>query len=101
MSPSNVRMATAHVRSPRIMTPSTTAWPPMYRGLASRLRALGRGALIRGALIDSALLGSLGLARLRLRVPTLEALDSTTGVDQLLLSGIEGVTFRAELYPQL
>jgi len=78
----------------------------MYRGLAPRLRALGRGALgrgalIRGALIDSALLGSLGLARLRLRVPTLEALDPTTGVDQLLLSGIEGVTFRAELYPQL
>ncbi len=28
MSPSGVRTATAHVRSPRIMTPSTTAWPP-------------------------------------------------------------------------
>ena len=24
-----VRTDTAHVRSPRIMTPSTTAWPPM------------------------------------------------------------------------
>ena len=29
MSPSGVRIATAHDRSPRIMTPSTTAWPPM------------------------------------------------------------------------
>ena len=29
MSPSGVRTATAHVRSPRIMTPSMTAWPPM------------------------------------------------------------------------
>ena len=29
MSPSGVRTATAHVCSPRIMTPSTTAWPPM------------------------------------------------------------------------
>ena len=29
MSPSGVRTDTAHVRSPRIMTPSTTACPPM------------------------------------------------------------------------
>ena len=29
MSPSGVRTAIAQVRSPRIMTPSTTAWPPM------------------------------------------------------------------------
>ena len=29
MSPSGVRTATAQVRSPRIITPSTTAWPPM------------------------------------------------------------------------
>ncbi len=29
MSPSGVRTAIAYDRSPRIMTPSTTAWPPM------------------------------------------------------------------------
>ncbi len=29
MSPSGVRTAIAQERSPRIMTPSTTAWPPM------------------------------------------------------------------------
>ena len=28
MPPSGLRTATAQVRSPRIMTPSTTAWPP-------------------------------------------------------------------------
>ena len=32
MSPSSVRTATAQLDSPRIITPSMTAWPPMYRG---------------------------------------------------------------------
>ena len=29
MSPSGVRTAMAQVEAPRIITPSTTAWPPM------------------------------------------------------------------------
>src|SRR5438876_22436 len=37
---------------------------------------------------------------LGLRGATLEALDATTRVDQLLLAGVEGVTLRAELDAQ-
>src|SRR5882762_8409730 len=49
----------------------------------------GRG----GRLTTDLLLRSLG-------VPALEALDPTTGVDELLLARVEGVALRAELDPQ-
>ena len=60
MSPSGVRTATAHVDSPRIMTPSTTAWPPMYRGCLAILDAPPR-ARARGPGLLPALLLGLGL----------------------------------------
>ena len=60
MLPSSVRTATAHEDSPRIITPSTTACPPMYRGcvghatLPSGLAASGELAFFLLALADLA-----------------------------------------------
>src|SRR4051794_15607132 len=88
MAPSGVRTATAQAVSPRIITPSTTACPPMYRGWS----AMRRSRVSRSALL-------LGL--LALGVAALEALDATTRVHQLLLAGVEGVALGAELHAQL
>ena len=44
MSPSGVRTATAHVVAPRIITPSMTAWPPMYFGCSEMVRLLDAGS---------------------------------------------------------
>src|SRR5579862_3162719 len=80
MSPSGVRIATAQLRGPRIITPSRTAWPPIACDIEERaLRA-----------------DALGLFE-----PPLEALDASARVDQLLLAGVERVAIRADLDVQL
>ena len=101
----------AHVRAPRIITPSSTAWPP---------RGASRDAVRRPCGLDRA--GRRALARLarapgrparrtprappapgsRGRAPALgdaplEALDATAGVDQLLPAGVERVAGGADL----
>src|SRR3954447_12291709 len=90
MSPSGVRTATAHAVSPRIITPSTTACPPMYRGW-SAMRCSRSARRLGGLLLG---LGALGVA-------ALEALDPAARVHQLLLAGVEGVALRAELDAEL
>src|SRR3954451_2311783 len=99
-SPSGVRTATAQTETPRIITPSSTAWPPTG---ASRLATRAPSGMRSGsAPFDEAgsprpvpgklppCLGVLGRA-------ALEPLDPATAVDQLLLAGVERVTLRAEL----
>src|SRR3954451_17229087 len=66
--PPGVRTATAQLDGARILTPSTTAWPPIAALAALRLLRL---------------LGPRG--------PALEALDAAAGVHQLLLARVERV----------
>src|SRR5688572_14624845 len=77
MSPSGLRTATDHAEGPRIITPSRTAWPP-----------IGWLMLVLGS--------PAGLLE-----PALEALDSSAGVDELLLARVERVAFGANLDVQL
>src|SRR3954451_9833332 len=81
MLPSGSRTETAQCVAPRIITPSSTACPPMYRG----------------SFLDT--MCCLGLLLL-LGVATLEALDPATGVNELLLARVERVALRAELDPE-
>src|SRR5436190_7298499 len=78
ISPSGLRTATAQLDGERIITPSRTAWPPI--AVATELAALA------------------GLRALQL---ALEPLDAATGVDELLLAGVEGMAGRADLDVQL
>src|SRR4051812_31406598 len=73
MRPSGRRTETAQNRGVRIITPSSTAWPPTGVTGAALLRLL------------------------RLGEPLLEPLDATTRVDELLLAGVERVALGADL----
>src|SRR5215208_1127674 len=113
-SPSGLRTATAHVETPRIITPSSTACPPtaasrLATGLPSGIRAsascgrpfssgapavtFGCGAPSR-AMSGVCLLTAAGCA-------ALEPLDPAAGVDQLLLAGVERMAGRADLDVEL
>ena len=46
ISSSGVRTATAHVETPRIITPSRTAWPPIGASFAAKVRS--RSSLMKG-----------------------------------------------------
>src|SRR2546427_4732714 len=81
ISPSGLRTASAQDRGPRIMTPSTSAWPP----IDGRTPAVTCGSDAGGP--ASVLL--------------LEALDAPPRVDELLLARVEGVALRADLDLQL
>src|SRR5436190_17031855 len=72
ISPSGFRTATAQFEGPRIMTPSRTACPPIE---AATFWLAPAGAF---------------------EAP-LEALHPSTGVEQLLLPGVEGMTGGADL----
>src|SRR3954469_13022147 len=80
ISPDLVRTATAQLPGPRIITPSRTACPPTC-------------AMARPRLAATCLAGALQA--------TLEALDATARVDELLLARVERVALRAELDVQL
>ena len=80
MSPSGLRTATAQFDGPRIITPSRTAWPPMF---------------------DIEVLSALGAPGLSPLEAALEALDTPAGVDELLLARVERVAVRADLDVQL
>src|SRR5215218_11097441 len=75
ISPSGFRTATDHADGPRIITPSRTAWPPI------------------GADIALSAAGSFEAA--------LEPLDAPAGVNQLLLTRVEGVALGADLDVEL
>src|SRR4249919_2801655 len=63
-SPAGVRTATDQTAGPRIITPSSTAWPPYETLISARaLSAAGAAGLLE---------------------TTLEALDPTAGIHQLL-----------------
>src|SRR3954447_4100764 len=97
ISPSGVRTATAHVETPRIITPSRTACPPTG---ASRL-AIRRPSGSRVALtLGRELLGR-GLAAPGARDPALEPLDAAAGVDQLLPARVERMAVGADLHVDL
>src|SRR5690348_5423799 len=109
-SPSGRRTATAQLRTPRIITPSMTAWPPTWTPGADSAwrpsRAPRRAAPTRPA---SPLMrartrpGSgrrLGTA-LAAGQLALEALHAAAGVDELLLARVEGVADAADLHPDL
>src|SRR3954451_15847783 len=130
-SPSGFRTATAHVETPRIITPSSTAWPPtgasrLATGIPSGIRASARcgcpstagepsasgGLCARSVTAD--FIGSAkaapsfpappappGALALAPRSATLEALDPAARIDQLLLAGVEGMARRADLHVQL
>src|SRR3954452_18578967 len=82
-----LRTATAHVDTPRIITPSRTAWPPMG---ASRCATSAASARSPTGLVRS----SAGLA---LGCAPLEALDAATRIDDPLLAGVERMAVRADL----
>src|SRR6266511_2866040 len=104
MSPSGFRTATAQVETPRIITPSSTACPPtgasrLATGLPSGIRASERrGPPFHSGAPPVAL--TLLLARTPRRAP-LEPLHPATGVDELLLTGVERMARRADLDVQL
>src|SRR5262249_22037227 len=81
ISPSGLRTATDQFDGPRIMTPSSTACPPI--GFAMAASSLGP---LRG---------------LRPLEAALEALHPAAGVDELLLARVERVAVRADLDVQL
>src|SRR5436190_18242688 len=76
-----LRTPTAQVETPRIITPSRTAWPPTG---ASRCATSSPSLLMRSA--PRCLGGA-----------PLEAIDASTRVDQLLPPGVERVAVRADL----
>src|SRR5207237_295570 len=80
ISPFCLRTATDHAEGPRIMTPSSTAWPPM------------------GALIE--LLAAAGVPAGLLEA-ALEPLHPAARVHELLLARVERVALRADLDVQL
>src|SRR6478752_434206 len=80
ISPSGFRTATAQLRGPRIITPSSTAWPPTACDMA---------------------LGGRARSALGLFEPPLEALHAAARVDELLLAGVERMAVRADLDVQL
>src|SRR3954471_21721648 len=75
-----LRTPTAHVETPRIMTPSRTAWPPTG---ASRCATSSPSVI--------------GLSTRGLGGAALEAIDPATRVDQLLPARVERVAVRADL----
>src|SRR3954451_738933 len=78
-SGAGLRTPTAQVETPRIITPSRTAWPPTGASRCATSSSL-TGLSLRG----------LGGA-------TLEPIDPATRVDQLLPPGVERVAVRADL----
>ena len=82
MSPFGLRTATAQFEGPRIITPSSTACPPIEAAMGEAGLHARRGAA--GAL-----------------EPALEALDAAAGVHQLLLARVERVAVRADLDVEL
>src|ERR671931_1121807 len=78
ISPSGLRTATDQLDGPRIITPSRTACPPT---VVKRELAPARAA---GAL-----------------EPALEPLDTSAGIDELLLARVERVAVRADLDVEL
>src|SRR5213596_1442399 len=75
MSPSGLRTATAQLDGPRIITPSKTACPPTVVMSKVRLAAPRAAGLLE---------------------PTLEALDATARVHELLLARVERMAVRAD-----
>src|SRR5262245_34871374 len=124
MSPSGLRTATAQFEGPRIITPSRTACPPTvviasYACIAQfsasvgdfrrtheqartsctrhRKRCLGGLSTDRGhEEVPLAAARAAGFLE-----PALEAFDSSTRVDQLLLARVERVAVRADLDVEL
>src|SRR5213078_2052033 len=95
ISPSFLRTATAQVDTPRIITPSSTAWPPTgasrcaISAPSERRSAAGTAVCPLDARGGGALLALGGAA--------LEALDAAAGVDELLPPRVERVAVRADL----
>ena len=97
-----LRTATAQVETPRIITPSSTAWPPT--GASRWATGSPSGIGVTGALPSTA-----ARARARRRAagqpsgldalggPAAEALDAAAGVDELLLAGVERMALGADL----
>src|SRR5829696_4519628 len=89
MRPSGVRHATAQIETPRIITPSRTAWPPT----GASPTATGRPSGIRS---DCAPPG-----RALFDCGSGSGLNAAACVNQLLLARIEGVALRADLHVKL
>ncbi len=87
VAPSGLRTATDHVETPRIMTPSRTAWPPIG---ASREAVSEPPSPIERLSAGAGRTPTLGGA-------ALEALYATAGVNELLSARIERMTRRADL----
>src|SRR3954451_5127772 len=90
-SGAGLRTATAHVETPRIITPSRTAWPPTG---ASRWATSSPSRTAVSLMLRVLALRGFGGA-------ALEPVHPATGVDQLLATGVEGVAVRADLYVDL
>src|SRR3954470_11431207 len=103
-SGAGLRTATAHVETPRIMTPSRTAWPPTGASRCAT-RASPKAPSPTATLAPSELLGASGILRGELTLvggagaslAALEAVDATAGVHDLLLARVERVAVGADL----
>ena len=95
ISPS-LRVATDQVETPRIITPSRTAWPPTGASRCSGLLTHGDRQPGARAAAPAALVASCAAADCAQLA--LEALDASAGVDQLLLAGVERVAVGADLH---
>src|SRR5689334_24334293 len=93
-SATGLRTATAQVEIPRIITPSSTAWPPTGASRWAISAPSGRRAL-------SSATGALRLGRCALGGAALEALHAAARVHELLTPGVERVAVRADLDVQL
>src|SRR4051794_2481954 len=107
------RTATAHVDTPRIITPSRTAWPPTGASRSATGSPSGIGSAwtwgcvspATAALSAGAVAFDATLIRAYLRSPASgaapESLDASAGVDELLLAGVERMAGRTDLDVEL
>src|SRR5258708_16304563 len=98
-----LRTATAQLRTPRIITPSSTACPPTGASRCA-VSSPSRSTSTAGAATPAiGLLGGASLRRVQsaLGDAALEALHASAGVHQLLPARVEGMAVRADLHVQL
>src|SRR5579859_2496045 len=94
IAPSESRTATAQLETPRIITPSSTAWPPI--GASRDATSSSVATTPAQPPIEARLRARRGARAAALGHPTLESLDPSAGIDQLLLARVKRMARRED-----